>query len=528
MKYFWLLVVLISILGLYSCRHNVEGDLNRAEQLVETNPDSALIIVQDLRDKYTQMPGDEKALFGLLYCQLLQKEDEEIPVELIDFSIEYYTNTNQKLRLSYAYLYKGRVFKRKRRYGEAIQNYLKALEYVDNKKDDTLLGKVYFDLGQIATYQNESDKALEYFKQSGIHLEKANEVGNLAKVYLVMGLLYQAINDFDASIRFSIKALEATTDSTVMGDVMNGIGSSYYFKEQPDSALYYIRQSLRYPYYSTNKSQRLYNLSNVYTFLNQYDSALVYVNQALQLPIDIYIEEECYRVLINIAIAKDDKANLPKYISLRQACMDSIRHLEQQPNINLLEQLYQSGIKTEEVEYQRLYLIFAIAVLLLIGAIIFARLHNHNRRKQHQANTYKIELEKKHELLLSELYDELEHTRAKYAEVRKKGNFEQREQIEKTIYNEVLHVDDEKAFTDKMNRVLNRLPEKLKSDYTDITYKEILWCCLFILQFSTSDISLIMDYKQSSQYKFKQRLSKKLNLNTAKDLEEMLHQKVSV
>lgn len=533
MRHLILTTICIPLFFLSGCGPSIGTELQEAERLMASSPDSSLLILQDMEKKYPEMRDEEKALFGLLYFQALDSKALELsPIEYIDFSIDYYSGNGPKNRLAYCYLYKSRIFRDKREYASAIQNLLNSKRFADPQKDNNLLGKVYFDLGRLSSFQGEYEKTLQHYGEAIEHYEKAGDTASISKIHIVTGWLHMAMENFDDAIQSSQKALEITTDSIIIGDALNDLGNAYFYKDEIDSALFYMQQSIHYPHFKTNESLRLYNLGNVYSYIKEYDSAAKYINKALQLPIDIYIEEECYRVMTRVAIAKDDKEKLTYYISRRTACQDSIRVLEQQPNIKLLEKMHYADIETADVKSQRLLLIFSIISLLLIACLIFLLFNKRNKKKQLsadiKANTYRSELEKKQELLLLELADELEQTKAKYAETRKKANFEQREQIDKRIYNEVLHIDDEKTFTDKMNKILNHLPEKLRKCYPEITYKEILWCCLFMLDFSTADISLIMDYKQSSQYKFKQRLSKKLNLNNVKELEDMLHEKVNI
>ncbi len=530
MRYFFFPAILFSTLFLFiACNSSVDEKLQLAEHHITNAPDSSLYILQQIRDDYPEMTDDEKALFGLLFFQSLDKNSKDLsPAEMIDYSIDYYTRSNQKQRLAYSYLYKTHLFKNIRDYKNALENLFKARDYAIAGNDHSLLGKIYFDFAQISGYQEEYGKAQEYYELAEKEFEKARETENRAKTYMSMGWLYLALDDYDSSIKYSRKALNITTDSIIMGDVLNDIGNSYYFKEQFDSALYYIRQSLAYPYFDTNMSSRYYNIANVHSYLNKFDSAKYYVNQAFEYPIDIYFEEECYRVLTKIAIHENNKEDLQEYMAKHQACRDSIKLLEQQPNINILEHIHQTDKDVTVIKQQRLWMMIFIACLILIVSFIFLKLHKRNKQKQIKADIYRTELKNKHELLFRDLLNELEETKAKYAVERKKGTLEQREEIDKKIYNEVLHLDVEKSFINQMNKVLNNLPEKLKQDYPEMTYKEIVWCCLFVLEFPTSDISLILGFKQSTQYKFKQRLSKKLNFQNLKEFDQMLYDKMDI
>ncbi len=540
----------ICFFNLIACSPSVNEQLHKAELLLADTPDSSLYILQKLQENYPRMNNEEKALFGLIFFQASDKVFADLPsLEFIDFSIDYYNKNNQKQQLAYCYLYRSRAFKYKRDYQNAIQNLLRAKELTHQDKDHSILGRIYFDLAQISGYQEEFKKAEKYYETAKAHFEKAGEKENIVKMQIAQGWLCMAIEDFDSAIRLSKEVLKSTSDSILMGDALTSIGTCYYYKDNFDSAIYYTRQGIQYPYVEPNISSRYYHLGNIYSFLNEYDSAAFYINKALQYPIDIYFEEECYRVLVKIALDKNNKKDLTTFMTKRQECQDSIKRLEQQTNINVLEKIHWSDVETATIKKQRIWLIVFIVGLVLTGCIIFLRLHKYNKQKQLKAEMYKIEhavvqkkytdtkikadiykteLKKKHELQIKDLKNDIEKARIKYALQRKNAPVEQRENLDRIMYNEVLFLDNEKAFLLKMNKALNNLPEKLKLEYPDINYKEIIWCCLFCMQFSTPEIALMLGFKQSTQYKFKQRLSKKLNFNSIKELEEMLDKKMNV
>ncbi|MDH6310377.1 tetratricopeptide (TPR) repeat protein [Dysgonomonas sp. PFB1-18] len=543
MKSFLRVITFLLVPLLFACQPvpKIDDKLAESRNLVKENPDSVLHLLQNLEPHYPEMTDKQKAAYGLLLFQVKYALGiDAMPVEKIDHSINYYKKNNDKKSLANSYLYKARMYTTKRKYPEAIQELLETLKYIDPDKDINMFGSVYFNLGLISGYQGELEQAIEYYKQAKQYYEKSGNTENITKIYVAEGWVYQAMEHFEDAILAARKALNSNPAPITQGDLLSNIGNSYIYMQEPDSALYYLHQSLEYPYLSTNLSLRLYNIGNVYTSIGSYDSAKVYIEKALSHPINIYIEEECYQALSKIAIVKNDKENLSVYMAKQQACMDSIRKIEKQPSIKLFDKIYRSEAEASKIKQQQIYFIGGIIGLILASTLILLWMYRGNRKKQIKADTYKSELDKqnvlleqkheqleqKQELLLLEFADELERTRTKYAEMRKNATFEQRMQLEKDVYDNVLHINDEKAFTEKASRLLNDLPKKLKENYPDITDKEIMWCCLFMLQLSTTDISLIMDYKQSSQYKFKQRLCKKLGFTNAKDLEQMLREKV--
>ena len=287
-----------------------------------------------------------------------------------------------------------------------------------------------------------------------------------------------------------------------------------------------MRESLKYPSEGTNESMRLYNIANTFFQIQQYDSVKVYLRYALERPINLYIEEECFRLLTKVALEEGNTKQADYYLKAQRYLQDSIRSIEQQSNLSTIEQMHETEKAATTVKNQRQLLIILVVCLSLIALLIVWFLYRRKEQKHREAEIYKTELEKKNELMLLDLTDEMERTRTKYSAAWKKSDFQQREEINKKIYNEVLHFEDEDAFIKKMNKVLNNLPQKLKNDYPGISYKDILWCCLFILQIPTPDMCLILNYTPNSLYKFKQRLVKKLGFGNTNELEQMLHEKM--
>ncbi|NDV69842.1 tetratricopeptide repeat protein [Dysgonomonas sp. 25] len=498
------------------------------ELLTSGNP-TMLHLYQELEENYPQMTDEQKAVFGLKYTEALDATQTPVAdLKYLDFSIDYYARTNNKKKHVHALLYKGRHYKTQRNYPAAIQTFLKAKDQLNPSKDFNLLGNVYIELAHLAAYQDEFSKSLGYTNIAIENFEKSNYQVNLTASYVLKSWIYQTIGELDSAIISSKYVLEATPKLEQKGDALNDIGYAYYQKGNLDSAHYFIKRSLHYPYDHKNGAIRFYHQAQVYTDLYEYDSAKIYLRKALYDPIDIYTQNDCYKLLVRLSLMSGETDNLAWYIAQQQICADSIRKIEMQPNINTIEELHKTTKETEEARTQNTILAIVIIIIVVIAALILLFLHKQKKKVSDKADTYKVELEKKHETLLQELHYDFEKTREKYAEKRKKADFIQRQEIERTIYEEVLYIDDEQKFFSKMNAVLNHLPDKLKAEYPAITSKDIICCCLFVLDIPTQDIAMLMDYTQSSLYKFKQRLAKKLNLSGSKELEQMLREKAEI
>ncbi|NDV96016.1 hypothetical protein D0T84_13995 [Dysgonomonas sp. 521] len=507
------------------------------------------MILENLKDDYEDMSDADKALFAMLYIQARDKKAEVIECDdRLEFSINYYTQTNQKNRLAHCYLYKARAFVQIRDYESTSRNLLNALELAKDGKDPSLLGKIYFDLGRISGFQDHFDDALDYYRKSVACFEQTGEVKNTAGIYTVMGNIHQYYERSDSAIYYNKLALSLTTDSIIQGDVLNNLGYIYYNMNMSDSSVYYLKQSLHYPFFDTNMSMRLYNLARTYYIMEETDSAEYYMHKASEEDMDIYYKEEIYRLAIGIAIQKGENELIPHYMNELAHIEDSIAILSRQTDIKTVEKIQVVNNHSEKVKSQRRILLAAAIVLFLIGLSVSYLLYKRFKLKKNAAEQYKAELEEKHERLeetsellekkqeqikktveiqILEINQQLEKVSDKYAGARKKATLTQRELIKKEIFEEVLKFSNERVFIEKMNKTLNLLPEKLQYEFPDINYKEILWCCLFLLKIPTPDISLILGYTQSSLYKFKQRLGYKLGYTSMKDFEQMLYDKLS-
>ena len=67
-----------------------------------------------------------------------------------------------------------------------------------------------------------------------------------------------------------------------------------------------------------------------------------------------------------------------------------------------------------------------------------------------------------------------------------------------------------------MDGALNGIVAKLKAKAPDINEKEIIWCCLHLLDVPTHDILILLDYQSVNSLKrMKGRLAIKLGLQNA-------------
>jgi len=525
----------VSILLLFICYllvgcSYVPSELKIAEQIVETYPDSALHILQHLKPEKYKNPADH-ALYGLLLFHALERADKKIqPVSLIDSSINYFQSKKDDLHLAGCYFFKGHMFKHAQRYEDASVLYLKAIDCLQNsnQKDLILFGKIYTDIGYIYSIQNNYSEAKKKYQTSFDFFKQAGDVIDTRFVLIDIGRVYSYEKDHTKALRYYRKAISKIKNSYLFGLAYQEIGINYYSLQQFDSAQYYLRKSLLFPYTSTSYSIRNCILADLLFDKDQFDSSYVYASKALKYPTSIYLQRNCYRILTNIEYTRKNIKQMGVYMSHYQDYSDSVRVMESQTKMTVLENLHN---KTQEAKGTRMSMILIVSCLLviLLLCIYFSYfLYMRNKLKNVQLDNYKKQLQSKQEFVNHRLTKKIEETRALQTEKRKNGSVEDRINLDKELYNNALYINNKDDFNRLMNQAFNNIVINLSLEYPSINQKEITWCCLHLLDIPHADRMLLLEASSDSLYKLKQRLAHKLNLNTTKELDSFLVDLISL
>ncbi len=494
---------------------------------METAPDSALHLLQQLQPNKFHSNGD-RALYGLLLFQAFDKNSLPLkPDTLINYSLNYYQNNNDRQRLANCYFFKGRMYKSLHRYEEATIEYINALDCLNDKKDDTLLGKIYSDMGDICFFQDDYLDSRKKYQLAVDCFKKAGKNIDAGYKSLDIGRTYYAVKDYKTAQKYFHKALYQTTDSLLCGSAFQEIGVIYFWTKHYDSAQYYLRKSMQFPSIGYNFAVRSYILSDSYYNTQQYDSAYLYAAKAVKQPSNFYTKRECYRILVNIEYLRKDLKLMGKYMVKYQALTESIRKIESQTKSTVLETMHKSTVDATNSKFEN-RLLAGLAILVIgLSALLYyiyrrrTRQENIAIEKQHNEQTESIlkeEILKRRNVLLHKI----ETLKTEQAGERKKALPSEKEMIDKRLYDQIIRFDNPEIFFREMDLTLNKLVTKLNSLYIGITPKEMTWCCLHLLQIPNQDILLLLNYKPESLNKLKQRLAKKTKLSNVNELNDFL------
>ena len=530
-RYFQIILPALICLNLVSCSL-MPDEMRTAEQVMESAPDSALTILQQLSpDKYSS--ESNRALYGLLLFRALDKNLLPLkPDSLIDFSINYYHTHADYEHLAYCYLYKGRAYKYDFQNEKAMACYLKALDYAHNKKDDLLLGRINSDMGDIYNSQRDYMQARQRFILAYDCFTRDNNSIPAYYSLIDIGITHYASKRYDSAQIYFHQVYRQAKDSMTTGAALHEIGLCYYHAKQYDSALYYLRKVIHYPYIANNRAIRYYYLADLFFDLGKVDSANYYALNALQYAPDIRTQRECYRILVNSESKTGNITALTQYMAKYQDCSDSIRKIDAQTKGSVLETIH---ITTNEVQKSKKRLWYLLGIILtgtVLGFILFIQLKRRNKTEinesEKQYREQKADIRKG--VMLNHrdaLLQKIEKTKKAQTPERKKASQANKELMDRKLYDDLLHLNDLEFFYREMDAVLNNLVSKLNSRYPGITEKEKIWCCLHLLNLSTADMYILLDYSVNGLKTMRQRLSQKLDLAGVSELNSFLHKIIS-
>lgn len=501
------------------------NELKVAKQLIESRPDSSLKIIQSIKPQSIKSDYN-RALYGLLKAKALYNNNILLTYDSsLDFSIDYYQKKNNQQGLVESYFYKAKIYKNMQKYDKAIVLYLKALDYFKAHHENLYLGIIYRDLGYICLVQKAKKESREklqlsikYFKLAGRIDDVHSEIVNLGRTYNIEK------SELKTAISYFRYVLRLTKDSVVYGRALFEMGVAYHNNRIQDSALNYLWKSLKYSTVGTYYSTRYYTLADIDFDIASYDSASYYAKVALSYPHNFYTQRECYRILTNVEYLRKNITQMNKYMEQYKSTTDSVRKIESQTKFKVLENLHNAEIKAKKSKQEMNLFITLLLISLLLSGLLVHALYKRNKQKKQQLNIVRNELNQKQQYASQNLAKKIVETKAAHIIKQKKSKPE----LVKLIYNNTLYINNWVEFKHEMNQTFNHIIDQLESEYPEITQRELIWCCLHLLEIPNSDRIHLLDTTADGLYKLKQRLSKKMKLESTKELDEFLKQMIKL
>lgn len=410
MKYIPELIYLLTITLSLSCTGHRKTDniLTHAEEIIESNPDSTLILLSSIGDEAGNMSESRRMRYMLLLTQAMNKTD--IPLDTmagVEEMAEHFNshgNSNDKMKANYML---GCVYRDRGDAPTALFHFRNATTFADTSAVDCdfrTLSRIY---GQIATlfyHQLTPELSHEAELKAVAYAEKAKDTIAAIIFYEHLGSTYHMRGKYDSVLYICMNAYkkykELGLDDLATGALPQAI-NIYLMKGLYGKAKAAMDECEQNPsLFDCNgniiKGREVYydNKGKYYEGIGKLDSAEHFYRKLLSYPSNINNLECGYHGLMRVYQKLGIADSTVKYASLFAQINDSSSFLSSSENIIKMQALYNytenrkiAEAKTREAERYK-YMATLFSVIFLAGIyILYISIRRYKRKKNRETAT---------------------------------------------------------------------------------------------------------------------------------------------
>ena len=362
--------------------------LRVADSLIHNNPDSAVILLEELKRSMAFEPQATQMYYQLLTIKAKDKAYiTHTSDSLIKTVVKYYEERKDRERLPETYYYAGRVYQDLGDAPQALEYLQKAIESTKDCTDYRLISRIYSQTGTLYLYQDTYDQALEVFRKAYQYC--LSDKDSIGMVYSLrdIGRTFTTLNCADSALYYYKGALnyaEQIHNNHLVGVVQAELSGLYIQLEMYPEAFTAIQCSNKYikghniaPFYAI--------LADYYYYTNQLDSATFYYTQTASFD-DLYQKQGSYKGLGNIARKKGQYKEAMEYFDKYLICTDSIKDITNTETIRKMQSLYNYQLKEKEnsrLQHQAAnYKLWNILLVFSLLSLVFLFIAYHQFRKK--------------------------------------------------------------------------------------------------------------------------------------------------
>lgn len=517
---------------IWSCsQDDYRAVLQKAEQCMETKPDSALSLLETIDTR--RLTSRENACYALLYTQALDKNNKVIRNDsLIRIAVNYYANHRDALRLAKAKYYLGCYYMSDGQKENAIKVFLDAEKIALPIEANNLLGLIYNRIAILQENQFRIMQAQESFSLSAYYFHRANNLKNENIALLGKGNIFRYTKQYDSCIYYLDKALwmaQIRKDTSLLalthnykGNVYISQGYTSIAKQEALEALRLLGEKACSDYYVL--------LGDIYLQENKLDSAEYYIVKCLD---NTRKEENKAGVCARLQKVNEKRKNFSLalfYAKQVNALIDSMHKDFKKKSVLEFEQKYRYKQLQSEAALLKAKQAWLWMVVISLGAfmVVIIALYQYivDKRKK-ELIKYRLRLETfEHKLTIQECTllqlsgrdQKLKEIVQRQIEVTKKiivaTTLNGRQDLDyKKILTDLLAVKKWDEFCEGINILYDGFVEELKRNYPMLTNTDIKLCCLACAGFTTKEIASFMQVTDCTVNNRRCEIMKKIHNN---------------
>lgn len=377
-----LLFFCIALLSINACISPQKRQLEQAEHLLDTQPDSSLRIVQSIEPTSLRTKKD-RAYYALVLNRALYKNYIDIADDsLINLSVAYYSPNNNTREKMLSLFHQGLVRKNAQHYSSAIVSFEMAENIADNRKDNHMLGLINRYKSDIFNGTNNYTEAITYGKRALSAFEDNRDSMFISyEKYAIAISLYNSLQ-FDESLAILSDILEQDIPLNlrtlcILCSARNLAGKETAVNE----AISLFRQTPKQFFQTQDYGIYASTLFNA----GQTDSAYFWLNKGYELANNR--EEKALLKYYHSSIAYKSGDYKLAYQLEDQALhtQDSLTRIRLQQSLsNAQRDYYQSESKHQElvVKRQREGIVYASIIICLLFTVFFLFIRQEKKRRE--------------------------------------------------------------------------------------------------------------------------------------------------
>lgn len=535
-----LITMIFVFLFSYCEKKNINTIIETCETLVDKNPDSAYVLLDDLQINESTNPRI-LAEFVLLYCKATDKLYKKNKYDsLLVQTIETFRTYDDIPKLALANYYAGRIAHNNHNLKNAAQYYLASLEECNKINDNELKARNYYYMGAMHQSQFNYTQAINSYIESERYFDIVNNNKYKNLIYISIADCYNLSKKSDSAFVYYDKAIDdakKNNDEIGLSHALKNKGIAYSKINKNREAIECILLSLNTNLSPENKSVRYTALTSLYKNIGRNDSSKMYQDKVIFESKRIKDYVRLSNVYYNLSKIEEQSQNYKEalnFYKLYTASTDSIIAHQKKTSLIEIEKKYNNE-RLENLnnkllaERLTLVIFIVILIILIIGAAYI--INNTNKKKEQRLiqaettletlNRMVSDYEAKDNKLKKLLLHNLEVSK-KIALMHAQSPDKSKSFLQK--FNEVMYGEQTdyslnwQELYETINELYNNFELNLSQRFPNLTDKEIQLCCLLKAEFRTDEIAFILQLSVYSIHKRKTDIRKKLSTKEGEDI----------
>ncbi len=524
-------ISIIILLVCCSCTNKTtieNGELQEAISQVWLDADQAQKALGKINTSF--LSEYELQRYRLTEAHLMLKRELRLPIESnLDDMAKYFANCEDEASVSEAYYIQGAYLNYIGENTQAMQYLKKAESY---PAASIIRGMTYYKMGRISESEQLYDIALENYQKALPYLEEAGLPLYLASVYRELG----RNTDNEIGNQYFDKALAA---ARFMGDSILYMDVRYaqLSINQPNSPE--IARICQYMCHRVGRKRYAYDLVKYYIRTHKADSAKIYLDiLATDTTAQIWSEQQhALWESQYLHLKGKDKA---AYESLYDLYNAYYKEVEEQGRASafVAAQHFDNEVEKAknlqlQLEKQQLYIVLGTVVIIILYVGILLILYASKRRTerlteqarvQQQISNLQNELQLRRDALKRVLNQRLElNKKMQEALLTKKKEEKIPDWAQQFIDSNIFSTDEQwEEFFNEFNGCYGNLLKRLQEDYPRLTSTDTQVLALYVLGLDNSDICLLMGLTQRTIWSRRMRIKSRVGLGEKESLDKWI------